>query len=149
MFIIATATPFVYVITTEETTKMISETLLSLTSNKILLLLIINILVLFIGSVMEQIPAMLVVVPLLSPLAAQLQINEVQFGLMIVFNLMIGMITPPMGLALYIMAAITDVPMIDIIKQSLRFIFALVAALLLITYIPQLSTFLPRLFGFI
>jgi TRAP-type C4-dicarboxylate transport system permease large subunit len=90
---------------------------------------------------------MLIVVPLLAPMAVQLAINPIQFGIIVVFNLMIGMITPPMGMALYIMAAISGVPMKDVIGASMRFFFALVFALLLITYIPFLSTFIPGLLG--
>jgi TRAP-type C4-dicarboxylate transport system permease large subunit len=90
---------------------------------------------------------MLVVVPLLAPMADQLAVNPIQFGVMVVFNLMIGMITPPMGMALYIMAAISGVPMKKVIATSMRFFFALCFALLLITYIPFLSTIIPRILG--
>jgi tripartite ATP-independent transporter DctM subunit len=147
MFIIATATIFVWIMTTERTAILISEGLLNFTQNKYLALLIINIFLLIIGALLEQIPAMLIVVPLLAPMAEQLMINPIQFGIIVVFNLMIGMITPPMGMALYIMAAISGVPMKDVISASMRFFFALVFALLLITYIPFLSTFIPGLLG--
>jgi tripartite ATP-independent transporter DctM subunit len=147
MFIIATATAFVWIMTTERTALLISDALLSLTSNKYLLLLIINFFLLLIGALLEQIPAMLIIVPLLAPMAEQLAVNPIQFGIMVVFNLMIGMITPPMGMALYIMGAITDVPMRDIILYSMRFFLALCLALLLITFIPILSTFVPEFFG--
>jgi TRAP-type C4-dicarboxylate transport system permease large subunit len=111
-------------------------------------LLIINVFLLIIGSLLEQIPAMLIVVPLLAPMAETLAVNPIQFGIMVVFNLMIGMITPPMGMALYIMAAIApDVRMRDIISFSLRFFFALVIALMLITFIPFLSTIIPEMLG--
>lgn len=75
--------------------------------------------------------------------------NPIQFGIMVVFNLMVGMITPPMGMALYIMGAITDVPMKDIISASMRFFFALFIGLMLITYIPILSQFVPQMLVFI
>jgi tripartite ATP-independent transporter DctM subunit len=147
MFIIATATVFVWIMSTEQTAIILSETLLSLTDNKYLLLLIINVFLLIIGAFLEQIPAMLIIVPLMSPIPMELGINPIQFGIMVVFNLMIGMITPPMGMALYIMGAITDVPMRDIIIYSMRFFFVLFFALLLITYIPFISTFIPNLLG--
>ncbi len=82
-------------------------------------------------------------------MAEELAINPIQFGIMVVFNLMIGLITPPMGMALYIMGAITDVPMKDIIISSMKFFFALCIALLLITYIPLLSTLIPQMLGYI
>lgn len=145
MFIIATATVFVWIMSTEQTAIILSNTLLSLTDNKYLLLLIINIFLLIIGAFLEQIPAMLIIVPLMSPIPMELGINPIQFGIMVVFNLMIGMITPPMGMALYIMGAITNVPMRDIIIYSMRFFFVLVFALLLITYIPFISTCIPNL----
>jgi tripartite ATP-independent transporter DctM subunit len=147
MYIIATATVFVWIMTAEQTAIFISEGLLNITRNKYLTLLIINIFLLIIGALLEQIPAMLIVVPLLAPMAEQLAINPIQFGVMVVFNLMIGMITPPMGMALYIMAAISGVPMKDVISASMRFFFALVFALLLIAYIPFLSTFIPSILG--
>lgn len=149
MFIIATASAFVWILTAEKTSILISQFLLSLTSNKYLVLLIINIFLLIIGALLEQIPAMLIIVPLLAPMAEQLLVNPIQFGIMVVFNLMIGMITPPMGMALYIMGAITDVPMKDIIVVSLRFFFALFIALMLITFIPILSTLIPEILGYI
>jgi len=147
MFIIATATAFVWIMTTERTAILISQALLSLTSNKYLVLLIINVFLLIIGALLEQIPAMLIIVPLLAPMANELGVNPIQFGIMVVFNLMIGMITPPMGMALYIMGAITDVPMRDIIAYSLKFFFALIIALMLITFIPALSMFVPEMLG--
>ena len=147
MFIIATATAFVWIMTTERTAILISQALLSITSNKYLVLLIINVFLLIIGALLEQIPAMLIIVPLLSPMANELGVNPIQFGIMVVFNLMIGMITPPMGMALYIMGAITDVPMRDIIAYSLKFFVALIIALMLITFIPALSTFVPEILG--
>lgn len=147
MFIIATATIFVWIMTIEQTAVMLSNALLSLTENKYLLLLIINVFLLIIGAFLEQIPAMLIIVPLMAPIPVELGISPIQFGIMVVFNLMIGMITPPMGMALYIMGAITDVPMRDIIIYSMRFFLALVFALLLITYIPFLSTIVPNLLG--
>ena len=147
MFIIATATAFVWIMTTERTAILISQALLSITSNKYLVLLIINVFLLIIGALLEQIPAMLIIVPLLSPMANELGVNPIHFGIMVVFNLMIGMITPPMGMALYIMGAITDVPMRDIIASSLKFFIALIIALMLITFIPALSTFVPEILG--
>lgn len=147
MFIIATATVFVWIMTVEQTAVILSETLLSLTENKYLLLLIINLFLLIVGAFLEQIPAMLIIVPLMAPIPLELGISPIHFGIMVVFNLMIGMITPPMGMALYIMGAVTNVPMRDIIVYSMRFFLALVIALLLITYIPFISTFLPNLLG--
>ncbi len=147
MFIIATATIFVWIMTIEQTAVMLSDVLLSLTENKYLLLLIINLFLLIIGAFLEQIPAMLIIVPLMAPIPLELGISPIQFGIMVVFNLMIGMITPPMGMALYIMGAITDVPMRDIIIYSMRFFLALLIALMLITFIPFISTFIPNLLG--
>jgi len=147
MFIIATATAFVWIMTVERSAVMLSDFLLSLTDNKYLLLVIINIFLLIVGAFLEQIPAMLVIVPLMAPIPAEIGMNPIHFGIMVVFNLMIGMITPPMGMALYIMGAITDVPMREIIVYSMRFFLALVFALLLISYIPIISTFVPQLLG--
>jgi C4-dicarboxylate transporter DctM subunit len=149
MFIVATATAFVWVLTAEGTAVLLSKMLLSITSNKYVLLFIINILLLLCGAILEQIPAMLIIVPMLAPMAVQLSINPIQFGIVIVFNLMIGMITPPMGMALYIMAAVSGVPMKDVIIQSMRFFLALLIALMLITYIPFISLTIPNLMGLI
>jgi len=149
IFIISIANALVWIISVEKTTDILSQFLFSLSSNKYVLLLFINIFLIIIGALIEQIPALLIIVPILTPIGAQLGINPFQFGLMIVFNLMVGLITPPMGMALFIMGAITDVPMKDIIISSLRFFFILCFALILITYFPIFTTLIPEMFGYI
>lgn len=145
LFIIGTTTALVWVLTREQTAIFIAQYFFTITENKILLLILINVFLLIVGAMLNQIPALLIVVPLLSPLGMKLGMHPVHFGLIIVFNLMIGMITPPFGMGLYIMSSITDVPINKVIKACLPFLIPLILALLLVTYIPAISLFLPDL----
>ena len=149
MFIVGTATAFTWIITREQTAVVVYNLFISFTSHKYLLILMVNAFLLLVGALMEGIPAMLIIVPLLSPLASTLGVNPLQFGVMVVFNLMIGMLTPPMGVGLYIMKSITDLPMKDIVISCAKFYLPLIIALLLITFVPLLSTFLPKVVGLI
>jgi len=150
MFIIAVAQAFTWIITVSHTAVTICNFLTSFTSNKYLILLIIDAFLLLIGAVMNEIPAMLIIVPILSAIANTLGINPYHFGLMVVFTLILGEVTPPFGMGLYIMKSIQpDLSMKDIVISCARFYPPLIAAMLAITYIPILSTFLPRVLGLI
>lgn len=145
LFLISTATPLVWVITKERIVVIISENMLKLTDSPVVLLILINILLLFAGCILNQLPALLILVPVLHPIALQMGMDPVHFGLMMVFNLMIGMITPPFGVGLFIVSAIADVPIDRLARASVPFFIALVMALILIAYIPSISLFLPNL----
>lgn len=145
LFLISTATPLVWVITKERVVVIMSENMLKLTDSPVVLLMLINILLLFAGCVLNQLPALLILVPVLHPIALQMGMDPVHFGLMMVFNLMIGMITPPFGVGLFIVSAIADVPIDRLARAAFPFFIALLIALILIAYIPSISLFLPNL----
>lgn len=145
LFIVGTTTALVWVLTREQTAIFISRYFFALSDNKYVILILINIFLLVVGAMLNQIPALLIVVPLLSPMSLPLGIHPVHFGLIVVFNLMIGMITPPFGMGLYIMSSITDVPIHKVINACLPFLIPLLVALALVTYIPFLSLWLPTL----
>ena len=145
VFLLCTATPIVWVLTRERAVVKAANLILSLTNNPMIFLIIINLFLILAGCILNQLPALLILVPVLHPLAVQMGLNPVHFGVLMVFNLMIGMITPPFGVGLYILAAISDVPIAKIIRACVPFFIALVVALLLISYIPALTLYLPNI----
>ena len=101
-----------------------------------------------VGLVLEGIAAMLVLVPILHPIAISLGIDPTHFGIIVIFNLMIGLITPPMGLCLFVADAIAGVGMARMIRAIMPFFIVELMVLILITFVPDIVTFLPNLFGF-
>ncbi len=105
-------------------------------------------LLLLLGCVLEGTTILLVVVPVLIPTAHAVGIDMVHFGVMVVVNIMLGLVTPPYGLLLFIMTRIAEVPLKDIVRDVLPFLWAMIAALALITFFPELVLWLPRLLGY-
>ncbi|MEK7847174.1 MAG: TRAP transporter large permease subunit, partial [Nitrospinota bacterium] len=109
------------------------------------LLLIINLFLLFIGCFMESLAAMIILVPVLMPLTAGIGVDPVHFGLILILNLMIGTLTPPVGIVLYIVSSISGLSLKEVTIATLPFLIPLIAVLLLVTYIPEISLLLPRI----
>jgi tripartite ATP-independent transporter DctM subunit len=145
MYIIAVSSALSWVFVAEGTGKLLTEKLLGLTSDPLVFLLLVNVLLLVIGCLIETLPAMLITVPILLPTAKALGIDLVHFGLIVVFNLIIGIMTPPMGIGLYILMAISNVRFGELVRASLPFVCALLVALTLLTIFPQITLFLPDL----
>lgn len=145
MFLVMTASLFGWIITREEIPQKLAELLLSITTNKILLLLIINLFLLFIGCFMESLAAMIILVPVLMPLTSGIGVDPVHFGLILILNLMIGTLTPPVGIVLYIVSSISGLSLKETTIATLPFLIPLIAVLLLVTYIPEISLLLPRI----
>lgn len=145
--IIAGATFFGYVATRAKIPQMILTGMTSIVSNKFMLLIIINIFLLIIGCFLETASAITIVVPLIMPLLKAYQINLTQFGIIMVLNLMIGLLTPPFGLVLFVISKIGNISIGRFSKALLPWLLALLAALLLVTFIPQLSLYLPMTLG--
>ena len=120
-------------------------TLTGLTQNPLVYLLIVNLLLLVVGCFMEALAAMLVLIPILVPPAIALGIDPVQFGLVFVLNLMIGTITPPVGVVLYVTAKVADVPFERMARAVLPYLVPLLAVLVAISVWPPLTTYLPKL----
>lgn len=127
----------------------ISSALLGLTDNKYIILLIINILLLFVGTFMDMTPACLIFTPIFLPVCTALGMNTVHFGIMMIFNLCIGTITPPVGTTLFVGVKVGKVKIETVFRQLLLYFAAIFAVLLLVTYIPQLSLWLPSLMGYV
>ncbi|AIY04588.1 C4-dicarboxylate ABC transporter, permease protein [Planococcus sp. PAMC 21323] len=145
MIIVSAASVFAYIITTEQIARDISEGILGLTSNPILILLLINVVLLIAGAFIDAISAYYIFVPILLPIIIFLEVDPTVFGVIMTVNLAIGLFTPPVGLNLYVAAGISQTSIVEISRGVLPFIIAAVIVLMLVTYIPQISTFLPDL----
>ena len=146
--LIAGALVFNYVVTVENIPESIKVLLTSWDLSPIGFLILVNILLLLLGCVLEGTTILLVVVPVLIPTARALGIDMVHFGVMVVVNIMLGLVTPPYGLLLFIMTRIAEVPLKDIVRDVLPFLWAMIASLALITFFPELVLWLPRLLGY-
>jgi tripartite ATP-independent transporter DctM subunit len=143
MALVMTASLLGYCISVSRLPQVFGSTLTSLTTNPLVYLLIVNVLLLVVGFFMEALAAMLVLIPILVPPALALGIDPVQFGLVFVLNLMIGTITPPVGVVLYVTAKVANVPFEAIVRATTPFLIPLVAVLAMITLWPPLTTWLP------
>lgn len=127
----------------------ISNGLLGLTDNKIVILLIINLLLLFVGTFMDMTPACLIFTPIFLPVCTALGMNTIHFGIMMIFNLCIGTITPPVGTTLFVGVRVGNVKIETVFRQLLVYFATIFVVLMLVTYIPQLSLWLPSLMGYV
>ncbi|EEA94704.1 TRAP transporter large permease [Pseudovibrio sp. JE062] len=147
MVLIAISIGMSWVMTRADIPYMITDALLAISENPIVILLIINVILLIVGVFMDMTPAVLIFTPIFLPIAKDLGMDPVHFGIMLVANLCIGLCTPPVGAALFVGCSVSDVKLHDMIRPMLPFFGALLIALLAIIYIPELSLFLPGLFG--
>lgn len=147
-FIIAGAFAFSYVVTLEGISAKIASAVVSLTTNPYVLLFLLNILFLILGCFLDTMVLMLVVIPMILPAVRALGIDLVHFGVVIVLNMMIGLCTPPYGMLLFTVSGLTKTPLGPVIREVIPFLWVLIAVLFLITYVPGLVLFLPRLVGF-
>jgi tripartite ATP-independent transporter DctM subunit len=147
--LIAGALVFNYVVTKEDIPKAVSLILTAMDLGPLGFLLLVNVLLLVLGALLEGGTILLVIVPILIPTAKLLGIDMVHFGLVVTVNLMIGLVTPPYGILLFIMGNITGEPMKRIVKEALPFIGVMLLSLMFITYVPQAVLWLPRLMGYI
>jgi tripartite ATP-independent transporter DctM subunit len=125
----------------------VSAALVGLTENKILLLLLINLLLLVVGTFMDMTPAVLIFTPILLPVAQKLGVDPIHFGLIMIFNLCIGLCTPPVGSVLFVGCSVAKTTLRNVLRPLLPFFAAMVVVLLLVTYIPALSLWLPSVLG--
>jgi C4-dicarboxylate transporter DctM subunit len=146
--LIAGALVFNYVITVENIPKTLSAALKAYELSPLVFLLAANILLLVLGCFLEGTTILLVIVPVLLPTAQALGIDPVHFGVVVVINIMIGLVTPPYGLLLFMMVKIAEVPLRDLVREVMPFLWVMIAALALLTFIPDLTLFLPRLLGY-
>lgn len=141
-FILAAAMGFSRVLTYLNAPQLAAEAITSIASSRITILIVINILLLFVGMIMDTTPAILILTPILLPLVRNFGVDPIHFGVMMVVNLAIGFVTPPVGVNLFVASSLTEIPVLDIAKAALPFIIGFFIALILITYIPQISLLL-------
>ncbi len=139
LFILATSTAFSRVLTLMEVPQTVSNFISSNFHSTVLILLVINLFLLVVGMVMDTTPAILILTPILLPVVETLGVNPIHFGVIMVVNLAIGFVTPPIGVNLFVASSLTDLPVMAIAKKALPMIVYFLLALLLITYIPALS----------
>ena len=142
LFILATSVAFSRVLTLMQVPQIVSEWILTNFSNKITILLVINLVLLAVGMVMDTTPAILILTPILLPIVTAIGVNPIQFGVIMIVNLAIGFITPPIGINLFVASSLTDVPVMDIAKKSIPMIICFLIALVLFTFIPSISLML-------
>ncbi len=145
MFIIAVSTALSLVLVSEGTAQELGSWITGMSKDPLVFLLIANLLLMIVGAVVETLPAMLISVPVLLPTALSLGIDPVHFGVVIIFNLIVGIMTPPIGIGLYILMSLSQVPFGRLVIATIPFHVVLLAALAALILFPQLSLFLPRL----
>lgn len=148
MLLIATSIGMSWVMSYEDIPVTVTETLLSLSDNPIAILLMINFILLFVGVFMDMTPAVLIFTPIFLPIVTEMGIDPVHFGIIMILNLSLGLCTPPVGSVLFVGVGIANTTIVKVIKPLLPLFFAMIVALFLVTYFPEISLWLPRLFGF-
>lgn len=147
LIIVGTATALGRIMTIEKIPDMIAQSMLTISDNKFVILLLINVFLLFVGMIMETLAAILILAPLLLQVVAQFGVDPVHFGLVMILNLAIGFVTPPVGVNLFVASGMTGVEFLTLSKSCLPFIVAMLVALLVVTLCPALSLWLPTVLG--
>jgi len=147
MLIIATSSVFSWILTAQRVPQAVAAAMLSFSSNPIVILTLINLLLLFIGTFMETTASIIILVPVLLPVVTQIGVDPLHFGIIIVVNLAIGMVTPPLGVCLFVGCSIAGIKLEAISRAAWPFILIMIADVLLLTYLPWISTVLPKLAG--
>jgi tripartite ATP-independent transporter DctM subunit len=148
MFIIAGAGIFGWVLIQQQIPNQVIEQLLTVSDRPWVILLMVNVILLILGMFIEGIAIMIMVVPIFVPLMAKIGVDPVHFGIVLTLNIMIGLLTPPVGLALYVVSDISKVPMSELVTEMWPYLVALLVVLGLVTYVPGFTMFLPHFFGF-
>ena len=147
LILISTSSIFGYCLTTLHVPSIAANMLVGFTNNPIVIALLIDLILLVLGCIMDMAPIILIATPILLPIAQSIGIDPVQFGIMIVLNCGIGLLTPPVGAVLFIGSAVGKVKMEKVVKATLPFYLCMIIVLLLLTFVPEISMFLPNLLG--
>lgn len=148
MLLVGASMAMSWIISYENIPQNVSAALIAISNSRIIILLIINLILLLVGTFMDMTPAVLIFTPIFLPVVLELGVDPIHFGIIMVLNLCIGLCTPPVGSVLFIGCAIAGTSIAKVIKPLLPLFIAMLVSLLLITFIPQISLFLPRLFGY-
>jgi C4-dicarboxylate transporter DctM subunit len=147
MFIIATSSVFSWILTAQKIPQSVAESILSFSRNPVIVMFLINVLLLFIGTFMETVASIIILVPVLLPVITQLGIDPLHFGVLIVVNLAVGMVTPPLGVCLFMGCRIGNVSLEEITRAAWPFIMVMILDIFILAYVPWISTVLPKLAG--
>ena len=147
LILISTSSAFGYCLTTLHVPSMAANLITSISNNPIVIAILLNVILLVLGMIMDMAPIILIATPILLPVAQSIGIDPIQFGIMVVLNCGIGLLTPPVGAVLFIGCAVGKRPMEKVVKETLPFYACMIIALLLITFIPQISLFIPEVLG--
>ena len=147
LFIVTAASVFAWLLTISQAATMMSDAILSVTDNKWVFLILVNILLLFIGCFLDTIAAITIIVPILLPIVLKLGIDPVHFGLILTLNLMIGLLHPPLGMVLFVLSRVARLSVEQTTMAILPWLVPLFAALIAVTFIPEITLWLPRLMG--
>lgn len=145
LLMVGLANLFGWILTSEQIPQMIAALILSISDNPLIVLLILNLILLFVGAFMETIAALIILFPALVGVATGVGVDPVHFAVIAVLNLMIGLTTPPVGVCLFVVAGIGKLPMLTVAKAIVPFLLCNLAVLLLVTYVPAISLWLPNL----
>jgi tripartite ATP-independent transporter DctM subunit len=148
MLLIGTSMGMSWIMSYENIPQNVSTALMAISDSQIFILLIINLVLLLVGTFMDMTPAVLIFTPIFLPVVMQLGVNPIHFGIIMVLNLSIGLCTPPVGSVLFIGCGIAGTSIARVIRPLLPLFIAMLVSLLLVTFIPEISLFLPRLFGY-
>ncbi|MBD3378780.1 TRAP transporter large permease subunit [candidate division KSB1 bacterium] len=148
MLLIGTSTAMSWVLNYENIPQDISAALLGLTDNRIIILLIINMLLLFVGTFMDMTPAVLIFTPIFLPIVTDLGMHPIHFGIVMIMNLCIGICTPPVGSCLFVGCGIANTTITNVIRHLIPFFIAMIVVLLITTFVPAISLLIPQMFGF-
>jgi tripartite ATP-independent transporter DctM subunit len=147
MLIVSAAGLFGWVLAREQGPQFVADSLLSLTDSPYVFLIMVNVALLLIGMLLEPVAALLITVPVLMPVALQYGVDPLHLGVVMILNLVIGLLTPPVGLVLYVLSSVTGVPFQRVVQGTLPFLVPLVIALVIVTFVPAVSLWLPRQLG--
>jgi tripartite ATP-independent transporter DctM subunit len=148
MLLIGTSMAMSWIMTRENIPQTVSENLIAFSDNPVVILLIINVLLLIVGCFMDMTPAVLIFTPIFLPVVTKLGVHPLHFGIIMVFNLCIGLCTPPVGSVLFVGCSVAKIPVMRAIRPLLPMYAAMIVALMLVTYFPQISLWLPRALGY-
>ena len=147
LFIVTAASIFAWLLTVSQAAQLLSDLILGLTQNKWVFLLLANLLILFVGCFIDTIAAITILVPILLPIVLKLGIDPIHFGLIITLNLMIGLLHPPMGMMLFVLARVAKLSVERTTVAILPWLLPLLGSLVLLTYAPSISLWLPQTLG--
>jgi tripartite ATP-independent transporter DctM subunit len=146
LFVVAAASIFAWILTQNRVPEQFATWMLSVSDTPWVLLLMMNVILLIVGCFMETVAAITILVPVLLPIAVKIDVDPVHFGVIMVLNLMIGLLTPPVGMVLYVLSRVAKVPFERCVSATAPFLVPLVLVLLLVTFVPAITMWLPTLF---